>query len=125
LTKVWEGDSELVDELAHYCAEACCSEASGEDTEGLVGGRLAESEFFADRDKELADLLTVIRDSVTTNKIENAVVCGERGFGKTSLLVKLVEERPVGCFSSFRALSAPESPAEFAEATIQKMNRVP
>jgi len=70
----------------------------------------------------LADLRSIIQDSVTTGRIENAVVCGERGFGKTSLLIKIVEECPTGCFSSFRALSSPETPAEFVEATIQKMN---
>lgn len=49
-------------------------------------------------------------------------MCGERGFGKTSLLIKLVEECPTGCFSSFRALSSPETPADFVGATIEKMN---
>jgi len=49
-------------------------------------------------------------------------VCGERGFGKTSILIKVVEECPAGCFGSFRALSLPESPADFVQATIEKMN---
>ncbi len=78
--------------------------------------------LFADRQRELDDLGGIIARSVTTGKVENAIICGERGFGKTSLLLKLIEECPPGCFNSFRALSSHETPAEFADATVQKMD---
>jgi len=78
--------------------------------------------LFGDRKRELDDLRDIIQLSVTGGKIENAVICGERGFGKTSLLLKILEDCPPGCFSSFRALSSRENPAEFADATIQKMD---
>lgn len=70
----------------------------------------------------MSDLRGIISGSVAVGRIENAVVCGARGFGKTSLLLKLVEECPPGCFASFRALSSQENPVEFANATIQKMD---
>jgi AAA+ ATPase superfamily predicted ATPase len=78
--------------------------------------------LFGDRKRELDDLREIIRQSAAAGKTENAVICGERGFGKTSLLLKILEECPPGCFSSFRALSSHESPAEFTDATIQKMD---
>lgn len=78
--------------------------------------------LFGNRKRELDDLRRIISQSVTSSRIENAVICGERGCGKTSLLLKLVEECPPGCFNSFRALSSRETPSQFAEATIQKMD---
>ena len=78
--------------------------------------------LFADRKRELDDLTGIIAQSVTDGRVENAIICGERGFGKTSLLIKLTEYCPEGCFYSFRALSKHENPTEFVDATIQKMD---
>jgi GTPase SAR1 family protein len=77
--------------------------------------------YFADRKDVLEDLLSILQNCASTKIAENAVISGDRGTGKTSLLYKLIESTPKDCLAILVALSTSQNPETFVELLLQKI----
>ena len=76
--------------------------------------------YFAGRQKVLAEFEKIIAAAVQ-GRAENAAVYGVRGIGKTSLLVKVLEQVPSSCFTAYYAVSREFGSKEFVDELLQKM----
>ncbi|MEW5996538.1 MAG: ATP-binding protein [Candidatus Micrarchaeota archaeon] len=80
-----------------------------------------DPKYFVGR-KDILESLGKAFGSANSGKALNAAIFGERGMGKTSLLIKLKTLPPAGCFLVYCPLSSESGEKEFADKLMQKID---
>ncbi|HII54185.1 hypothetical protein COT30_03620 [Candidatus Micrarchaeota archaeon CG08_land_8_20_14_0_20_49_17] len=80
-----------------------------------------EPKYFVGRDDIISALKSAF-ESAIKGRAANAAIYGERGMGKTSLLIKLKTLPPPGCFVVYCPLSSESNEKEFMDRLLQKID---
>lgn len=78
-----------------------------------------DPKYFVGRE-ELLDSIKSAFSSSVNGRASNMAIYGERGMGKTSLLMKIKSTVPEGCFCTYIALSEETNQAAFVEKLLQR-----
>lgn len=77
--------------------------------------------YFVGRNDVITSLKSAFQSSIR-GRAANAAIYGERGMGKTSLLIKLKTLPPPGCFVVYCPLSNESDQKEFVDKLLQKID---
>lgn len=80
-----------------------------------------DPKYFVGREELLTSIKNVFASSVN-GRAANMAIYGERGMGKTSLLMKIKSMAPEGCFCTYVALSEETNQQAFVEKLLQRAN---
>ncbi len=78
-----------------------------------------DPKYFVGREELLANIKSAFSGSIN-GRATNMAIYGERGMGKTSLLMKIKSSAPEGCFCTYVALSEETNQAAFVEKLLQR-----
>lgn len=78
-----------------------------------------DPQYFVGREELITNIKNVFQSAVK-GRATNIAICGERGIGKTSLLMKIKSMTLKGCFCTYTALSEETNQSSFVEKLLQR-----